>query len=69
MEVRKKENESSSSLIYRFTKKTQQGGVLREVRKRRFHARKVSRIKRRASAIHRSRKKAEYERAKKLGSA
>jgi len=67
MEVRKREGESASSLIYRFTKKTQQSGVLKEAKKRRFRARPVSRIKRRLSALHRVKKKAEFARAKKLG--
>lgn len=67
MEVRKKENESASSLIYRFTKKTQQSGILKEAKKRRFHSRPVSRIKRKFSAIHRAHKRADFERAKKLG--
>jgi len=67
MEVRKREGESASSLIYRFTKKTQQSGVLKEAKKRRFRARPVSRVKRRLSALHRAQKKAEFARAKKLG--
>jgi len=69
MEIRKRENESSTSLIYRFTKKVQQSGVLREAKKRRFHARPESRIKRKQSALHRAKKKVEFERSKKLGTA
>lgn len=67
MQVHKREGESSSALIYRFTKRIQQSGVLREAKKRRFRARKKSRLKRRLSAIHKSRKRAEYEKAKKMG--
>ncbi len=67
VEIKKREGESSSSLIYRFTKKVQQSGVFREIKKRRFHERPVSRIKRRLSALHRTGKRVEFERAKKLG--
>jgi len=68
MEVKKKDSESSSALIYRFTKKLQQSGILREARKRRFRTRPVSRIKKRLSALHRAKKKEAYEKAKKMGS-
>jgi ribosomal protein S21 len=67
MEIKKREGESPNSLIFRFTKKTQQSGVLKETRKRRFYKRSTSRIKRRASALHRRKKRQEFERAKKLG--
>lgn len=67
IEVRKKEGESGSALLYRFTKRVKRSGILKEARKRRFSTRKVSRIKRRFSAIHRERKGQEVERQKKLG--
>ena len=67
MKVRKREGESTGSLIYRFTKRTQQSGIIKEVKKRRFRTRPVSRIKRKVSAIHKEGKKKEYERAKKMG--
>lgn len=67
IEVRKKEGESASGLMYRFTKKVQQSGVLKEAKKRRFHKRGMSGLKRKLSAIHRDAKKKEMERMKKLG--
>lgn len=67
IEVRKKEGESAGTLIYRFTKKVQQSGVLREAKKRRFSHRPANRFKRRLSALHRETKKQELEKAKKLG--
>lgn len=67
MEVKKKEGESVSSMIYRFTKRTQQTGILKEAKKRRFYERPVSRVKRKLSALHRARKKDEFEKDKKLG--
>jgi ribosomal protein S21 len=67
IEVRKKEGEAGSSLLYSFTRRVKRSGVLKEVRKRKFHTRTTSRIKRRASAIHREEKKADVDRKKKLG--
>jgi len=67
MEVRKKEGEAVNSLIFRFIKKVQQSGILRETKKRRFHTRPVNRLKRKLSALHREEKKREREIAKKLG--
>ncbi|MBI2025109.1 MAG: 30S ribosomal protein S21 [Candidatus Harrisonbacteria bacterium] len=67
MEVRKKENETTNTLIYRFLKRVQHSGVLREAKKRRFHDRPANRLKRRLSALHRENKKREVEKAKKLG--
>lgn len=67
LQVNKKEGESSASLLYRFTKKMQQSGVLREAKKRRFYKRVQSRLKIKLSALHRESKKKEMERAKKMG--
>ena len=67
IEVRKKEGESVGTLIYRFTKRVQQSGVLREAKKRRFYSRVTNRLKRKLSALHRDGKKKEMDRAKKLG--
>ncbi len=65
--VRKKEGESPMALVYRFTKKVQQSGVLKEARKRRFFRRQPNRAKRLVSALHRETKRKEIEKAKKLG--
>jgi ribosomal protein S21 len=67
IEVRKRDGDSPSAILFNFTKRVKRSGVLREVRKRKFHARRVSRVKRRLSAIHRDGKKKEVERLKKLG--
>lgn len=67
MELRRKEGESISSFLYRFNKKIQQSGVLREAKKRRFHTRPINRLKRKLSALHRETKSREREVAKKLG--
>lgn len=67
VEVRKKEGESASGMLYRFTKKVQQSGVLKEAKRRRFHKRNESRLKRKLSAIHRDAKRKDMERMRKLG--
>ena len=67
MEVKRREGESIGSFIYRFTKKIQRSGVLREAKKRRFFERPVSKRKRRLSAIHREKKRLEREKLRKLG--
>jgi len=65
--VKKREGESPNALAYRFSKKVQQSGVLRESRRRRFHMRPENRNKRRLSALRREEKRKEVEKAKKLG--
>jgi len=67
MELKRKEGESVSSFLYRFNKKIQQSGVLREAKKRRFYTKPVNRLKRKLSALHRETKAREREVAKKLG--
>ena len=65
--VRKKEGESPGLLLFRFSRRIKQSGILKEAKKRRFRARSVNRRKKRLSAIHRANKKTEIERLKKLG--
>lgn len=67
MEIKKKEGESGTSLLYRFSKKVQQSGILKEVRKRRFHGRVANRNKRRVLALKRDGRKKEVEAKRKLG--
>ena len=67
VEVKKREGESVSALLYRFTTKVKRSGILIETRKRRFRGRAMNRTARRASALHRETKKKEMERARKLG--
>jgi len=65
--VKKRDGESQTALAYRFSKKVQRSGILREARKRRFHSRKVNRNRRRKSALHREKKSADVAKAKKMG--
>jgi len=67
MEIRKKEKESVAGLLYRFNLKMKQSGILRELKKRRFHQRPTNRRKTRISAIYREAKKKEMAKAKKMG--
>ncbi|MDE2001458.1 MAG: 30S ribosomal protein S21 [Patescibacteria group bacterium] len=67
MFVKRKENESTGSFLYRFSKKMNQSGVLKEARKRRFHTRPKSRLKLREAALYREEKKVEVAKSKKLG--
>jgi len=65
--VKKREGEPSNSLIYRFTKKIQQSGVLREARKRRFSVRPANKRKRHLSALYKVKETKRILREKKLG--
>jgi ribosomal protein S21 len=67
MQVRRKEGESIGSFLYRFTKKVQHGGILKEARKRRFYSRTKNRTKRKEAAIYREEKRKEHEQSRKLG--
>ena len=46
MEVRRRKNENVGSFLYRFSKRIQQSGVLKEVRKRRVRSRPENKRKR-----------------------
>ncbi len=67
VQVRKRDNESSDSLVRRFSRKVQQSGVLLQARKIRFYQRKKNRRKVRDAAQRRSELQAERERLIKLG--
>lgn len=67
VEVRKRDNEGTESLVRRFSRKVQQSGVLLQARKIRFYARKKSRRKVREEAQRRTELQAERERLIKLG--
>jgi small subunit ribosomal protein S21 len=67
VEVRKREKESTGSLMRRFTRKVQQSRVLLEARKRAHRARPKSKTKKRKDALRREIKRKEYDRLRKLG--
>lgn len=65
MDMKRREGESVSAFLYRFTKKVRQSGILLEAKKRRFRTRPASRLKKRLSALHKAFKTKEAERARK----
>jgi ribosomal protein S21 len=67
VEVRKRDNESTDSLLRRFSRKVQQSGVLLQARKVRFYERRRGRRKMREDAIRRTTLAAERDRLIKLG--
>lgn len=67
LEIRKKERETSQSLVRRFTKSVQQSGILVRARKTRFRVRKKSDDMQKKAALRRIKMKKEYEILKKLG--
>ena len=54
-------------LLFRFTKKVQHSGVLKEARGRRTRKRAVNKTKRRLSALHREVKRTKVEYDRKMG--
>ncbi len=67
MEVRRRKNENLGSFLYRFSKRIQQSGVLKEVKKRRSQTRPKNKRKRRLAALYRMNKKEEITKLKKYG--
>lgn len=67
IEVKRRKSESTAALLYRFSKRVKRAGIAKEVRKKQFHKRKDSDLKKRLSAKHREEKRKEIERMKKLG--
>ncbi|TRZ64380.1 MAG: 30S ribosomal protein S21 [Spirochaetia bacterium] len=67
MEVKRREGEPTNAFLYRFSKKIQQSGILREAKKRKFRTRPESKLKKKLSALHREKKKKEIAKARKMG--
>lgn len=67
VEVRKNANESTASLIRRFTKRVQGSGILPRVRGAAFQERPLSRLKRKRRTLKSIERRRTYEKLKKLG--
>ncbi len=67
VEVVKNNNETSVSLIRRFTKRVQGAGIIPRVRGIRYSSRPVSKFSRKKRALKLLTRKATYERLSKLG--
>ncbi len=66
-EVKKKEGETTGSFLFRFNKRMQRSGLVKEARKRQFKHRAPNRTKRRSAALYRIGKKSELAKAEKYG--
>lgn len=67
LEIRKKEKESSQSLIRRFAKAVQKSGILIQARERMFKERGLSEEKKKRAALRREELKKYYQELEKLG--
>lgn len=67
IEVKRKDNESTGSLLRRFSKRIQQSGLLLQARSSRFKDKDQSRTERRKSALRRNKVVAEKEKLRKMG--
>lgn len=65
--LRKKEGESTTAFLRRFSKKIYQSGVLKEVKKKQFKRRKPSLRARKLSALYKVNKKREIIKAQRSG--
>jgi len=66
-EVKKQPRETSQSLIYRFSKRIRQSGVLVRARKNRFKKRPPSRQAKKSAALRREELKKQFKKLEKLG--
>ncbi len=67
IQVKRKERETAESLIRRFSRRVQQSGVLRRVRKLRFRQEEKSKDIRRDEALYKVKIRKEIDRLKKMG--
>jgi ribosomal protein S21 len=67
IEVKKKDRETSESLIRRFSRRIQQSGVLVQARKTRFRTEEKSKREIRAGAMYKIKVKKVVDRLKKMG--
>lgn len=67
LNVRRKERETSQSLIRRFSRRVRKSGILIQARKNKFHKRSKSRQMKKRAALRREELKKEYERREKMG--
>ncbi len=67
LEVKKRNQETVQSLVYRFQKAIRESGILVQARKIRFRERKKSEEMKKRAVIRKEEKKREYDKLKKLG--
>jgi len=66
-EVKRKKGETFDSLLRRFQRRIQQGGITLEVRKKRFHQKQKNKNYVHRSALRRETKREQYEYMQKTG--
>lgn len=67
IKVEKNPNENNSSILRRFTRKMQESGIVRHVKKNRYNLRQESKLKMKRSALKKMGRRKEIEKLKKLG--
>jgi len=67
LEVHRRKNESFDGLLRRFSRRTQQSGLLLEVRKRKSYRKKPNERQRKISKLYRMKKTEEIEQSKRDG--
>lgn len=67
IEIRKKENESTGSLLQRFTRVVRASNLVKTARGLRFKTEKPNRRQKRLSALHRTKMVKDYQKKFKLG--
>lgn len=67
IEVKRNTNETSSSVLRRFTKRVQGAGALKRTRNSQYAERAKSPLKQKNEALKRLTRRADYERLRKLG--
>ncbi len=67
LEVKRKEGENVNAFLFRFNKRVQRSGLVKETRKRQFKTRSKNKTKRRLGALYRISRKQELMTQKKQG--
>ncbi|MEK9209280.1 MAG: 30S ribosomal protein S21 [Patescibacteria group bacterium] len=67
IEVKRKDNETNTSLLRRFSRKIKESSVLKQAKAARFSRRKLSELKEKQRALKRIEKTKEREKLRKLG--
>ena len=67
MEVKRRPRENISMMLRRFTQKVRESRILIDAKKSMFYKKKLSRARRRVSALERERRRKERIRLRKLG--
>ncbi|MBP7831725.1 MAG: 30S ribosomal protein S21 [Candidatus Pacebacteria bacterium] len=67
VEVKKNNNENNVSLLRRFSRKVMDTHIIQKVKGSRYNERPPSKLATKNSAIRRLKRRAEYEKLKKLG--